>query len=162
MSVSEQRSFESAVAYHPQRTITITSQRDPLMYFRHLEGELHVQGFFADWILPKAQPVAAGTNFVLDHYQSKMYLTDAQVETYLLKDRLADESTVCAVIAELLESEPRERLQDYAFYTEAGIVGVGWPSLAGDGQGWARAWVGAWTRDKNPRPIGMHFLSPVE
>ena len=140
-------------------TVTLTARHDPDAFYKTHEG-LWVYDGFRNLIVAKAKPCAAGMAYNVAALELTHDLTDAEIETSLGGGHPFDETEVCAIIAVLIENQPKGKgdvliNNGYAnlFYTSSCVVSVRWH--AGN-----RSWhVGTWRRDDHRWNAGDRVFS---
>lgn len=128
-------------------------------YFKTRPG-LYVFSDFPERILSKAEPVEAGTEYKIVSYKTVIDAKDELIESALPEKHLFSESEVCAIIADLINKQPKGEdgvlLNDgywNLFYTPAFVVGVHW---------YGDAWrVYAWNRVDGAWSSGSRVFSPA-
>lgn len=139
----------------------ITSEKHfPKEFFQNRKG-LYVWNSFFDNIVKNAKTTEANYDFgYLSSFDFKKYTTDEQTEKALPKKHIFSETEVCAVIANLIEKQPKGEegvLQNNGyfnlFYTPSHVVGVCW-----SGDEWD---VGGWSRDFLSWDEGRRIFSPA-
>lgn len=137
------------------------SVRQPIEYFKDREG-LWVGSQFQAEVSGKAEATLEGAEFKIDSWDLVRYANDETIEGSLHKKHLFSESAVCAIIAELIEKQPKGEEghllnNGYAnlFYTKSFVVYVGW------GRGAGKWIVGAWSRDDDVWDAGGRVFSPA-
>ena len=105
---------------------------DPTEFFKNREG-LYVWGSFKDSILNKSKAVKKESEFKISSYDLVKSGNDEEIEKELPEKHLFSETDVCALIASLIEKQPKGEegtLQNngYAnlFYTSSHVVDVYW------------------------------------
>lgn len=139
--------------------IKIPKDFDPKESIKDRKG-LYVWSSFKDRILANAPIVAKATDISVSSFDLTEYAADEQIEKSLPKKHIFSESDACAVIADLIEKQPKGEEgilgnTGYAnlFYTSAFVVYVRWA-----GGGWG---VGAWRRDGYEWFAGSRVFSPA-
>lgn len=133
----------------------------PSKYFVSRDG-LYVWSDFAERILSKASETKKGIVFKLNSFDLKEDAVDDKIESALPKNHLFSETKVCAVVASLIEKQPKGKdgiLQNNGranlFYTKDFVVGVRWRSVGG-------CWrVDTWQRDARAWHAGSRVFSPA-
>lgn len=112
--------------------ITLTKDIIPSEFFQDRKG-LYVWNSFRDTVLVKAKETKAKAQFSLCSFDLLKTSFDKDIEKELPKKHLFSETDVCAIIAGLIEKQPKGEkgtLQNsgYAniFYTKSRVVRVGW------------------------------------
>lgn len=126
-------------------------------FFKSREG-LWVSGSFKERILNQAKD--AGVDMTLTSFKLIKDSTDEQIEAALPEKHIFTESEVCAVIAALIEGQPKGEkgilLNDgwyNLFYTEGCVVRVDWS---------VDEWnVNTWDRDGGTWSAGFRVFSPA-
>ena len=105
---------------------------DPTEFFKNREG-LYVWSSFKDNILDKAKTIEKESEFKISSYDLVKFGNDEEIEKELPEKHLFSETDVCALIASLIEKQPKGEegtLQNngYAnlFYTSSHVVVVRW------------------------------------
>ena len=134
---------------------------DPKGYFKTRKG-LWVSGSFAEKILSAAETTKDAGQFSLASFKLLKYSTDKEIEAELPKNHLFSETEVCAVIASLLEKQPKGKdgvlINDgnwNLFYTPAFVVSVTWSA---DDSEWI---VYCWHRGGHGWRDGSRVFSPA-
>lgn len=133
------------VLEHKEKKIDISVKEfDPQEFFKNGDG-LYVYSDFKERILSKAEKVPS-LEKALTSYALTKNANDAAIESDLPKDHFFSESEVCAIVADLIDKQPKGEEgvllnNGYAnlFYTPSFVVGVRW-----DGAEWG---VYTWHRD---------------
>ena len=104
------RRVEALLVPIPRGTVTVTlaELHDPDKYYQTREG-LYVWGDFRERIISKAKPVKAGATYSVSYAdvgRDSTDKTDKEIEAALPTDHLFDESSVCAVVAGLIATQP--------------------------------------------------------
>lgn len=143
-----------ALIPHEPIELTISELRDPDTYFQTRAG-LWIYKDFRDLIVAKAAPVSAGMAFKINVDELGEHLDDERIEAGLSKGHCFDESSVCALLPELIESGRLNKGHWYLLYTRSCVVCVFW--FGGD-----REWrVDAWRRGGLRWFAGLRVLSPA-
>lgn len=144
-----------------KHTVKNESKFSPKEDFVTHEG-VYVSAGFRSRVLEDAEAVEAGHAYVIASFDLKSPANDAAIESALLEKHIFYNTEVCAVVADLIEKQPRGEEgvlivtgRANLFYTPAFVVGVGW--RAGHG-GWR---VNAWERDGDAWYAGGRVFSPA-
>ena len=144
-----------------QSSLTLSARHEPTAFYRTCSG-IYVWEDFRGRIVSKAKPTEAGASFKVNIDELGAELTDEEIENGLPKKHLFDESTLCAIIAEMISKQPNGEAGDLEntgyvnlLYTQSCVVGVGWSS--GE-RGWG---VYAWDRFGGRWNAGGRVLSPA-
>ena len=141
----------SVLTYRGSKTIRITAERPPLDFYQDRDG-LWVWGDFQNRVATRAGTIEVDTVINVDYHEitipAENGATDEQIETALGSKHLFDETTVSALIAEMISAQEGGRagllLNDgkvNLFYISGRVVLVSW--LAGSSR-WV---VDTWGRD---------------
>lgn len=136
------------------------SEFNPEDFFKTRDGLYIWSGF--NEILKKAEKVLAGTEFHVSSLKLVEDANDATIESTLPSQHIFSESDVCAVIAELVQTQSKGEdglllNNGYAniFYTPTLVVDVSWSGFSGS---WG---VGAWSRRGHSWFGGYRVFSPA-
>lgn len=139
--------------------ISLKDKHTPKTFFKDREG-LYVWDSFTDNILPKAKLTKADTKFSISSFDLVKSATDEEIENTLLKGHIFSETDVCAIIAGLIEKQPKGEKGTLLsngyinlFYTPSRIVLVSW--------GGSRWGVGTWGRGDGAWDSGYRVFSPA-
>lgn len=134
---------------------------DPSTYFKNRD-DLWVSSGFTDKILPDAKEVDTGADFKIKPWKLVQDAADEQIEDVLGDAHIFDVSTLCAVIANLIDQQSKGKEgtllnNGYSnlFYTEKCVVYVYWSADHGE---WR---VRAWLRHDYEWIEGDRIFSPV-
>ncbi len=112
--------------------IKVAKAHDPQKFFVDRKG-LYIGYGFESNIRANAQPTKAGAKFQIESFDLLESASDKVIENNLPKDHLFSETDVCAIIAGLIEKQPKRQKgtllnTGYAnlFYTKSRVVRVGW------------------------------------
>lgn len=138
-----------------------SDMHEPAQYFKSRTG-LYVGSEFNGRILSGAMTTKEGSSFKVVNFDLVETSTDEQIEASLPKKHLFSNSDVCAIVAELVAKQKNGEAgtlitTGYAnlFYTEGGVVYVGWRA---DDREWL---VYAWRRGGHGWVAGYRVFSPV-
>lgn len=139
--------------------ITLKDAHDPKEFFKDRPG-LYVWGSFISNIVDKAKGKKKDTKYAVSSFELTKNANDAEIEENLPKKHLFSETDVCAIVADLIEKQPKGEEgsllnNGYAnlFYTSSRVVNVDW---RGD-----RWHVGGWGRDDRTWDEGGRVFSPA-
>lgn len=139
--------------------VKVLEKHVPNEFFQDRKG-LWVGSGFENNIRDKAEPTEVGTEFKVSSFELVEDLNDEQIEKLLPEKHLLSESEVCAIIAGLIEKQPKGEdgvllNTGYAnlFYTPSRVVRVHW-----HGGGWD---VGVWDRGGGTWLAGSRVFSPA-
>ncbi len=143
-----------------KKSIAIKNKEEhiPSEFFKDGPG-LFIWNSFKENIVRKAKSTKAGAEMNISSFDLKKDSTDEEIEKSLPEKHIFSETEVCAVIAELIENQPKGKkgiLQNtgYAnlFYTPSRVVLVYWRG--------SRWFVGAWNRGFDWY-VGLRVFSPA-
>lgn len=139
--------------------VTTADKFDPAAFFVKRDG-LYVFNDFTERIVSKAKKMKAAVEFPLVASDLTKPANDEAIESELPKEHIFSETDVCAIIASLIEMQPKGEkgilATDYnwnLFYTPAFVVFVVW-----GGGVWR---VGAWERGDGAWGAGGRVFSPA-
>lgn len=123
--------------------VVIPPTYDPKEFFKNRDG-LYVWSSFSDTVLKKAKSATVSPLSISSHDLLKTSY-DKDIEVELPKDHIFSETNVCAIIAGLIEKQPKGKegtllSNGYAniFYTKSRVVGVHWYDGGWDVVDWGR------------------------
>ncbi len=138
---------------HPRRVILISNPRDPELFFTRRPG-LWIYDGFRD-LVARAFPLAPGAVVKFDEDELGEELSDLQILRGLPKNPQFEESILCAILAELIETNQLDKKCVYLLYTD-GIVTVRWSQEYDE-------WLLDESHfDNSKRQAGLRVLSYVE
>lgn len=124
--------------------LKVRSKHIPAEFFKDRKG-LYVWNSFIENIVKNSAPTEENSEFKIASFDLKEDSLDKDIEKALPEKHLFSETEVCAVIAALIEKQPKGEKglllnNGYAnlFYTKARVVGVGWGGSWWDVDGWER------------------------
>lgn len=133
----------------------------PIDFFKDREG-LYIFSGFENNILNKAIATDAGSEFKIASSDLEENASDEVIEKALPEKHIFSETDVCAIVASLIEKQPKGEEgtllnNGYAnlFYTPSLVVRVGWSSYDGE---WV---VGGWERGGHVWSAGDRVFSPA-
>lgn len=142
-------------------SLTLVERHNPDAYYRNRSG-LYVWDDFRSRVVTKAKPVEKGMAIDAEVYELGRDATDKEIEDALPKNHLFDESTLCAIVAELVDKQPGGKAGDLEntgrvnlFYTSSCVVFVYWSASVA---GW---YVSTWHRDGRRWRAGRRVFSPA-
>ena len=143
-------------------TVTLARPHDPDTFYRTRSG-LYVWDDYRSNVVKLARPTATGTKFKISRFELGCNAIDEKIENALYNNHLFDESSVCAIVAELIARQPNGKMgllvnngrAANLFYTSSRVVRVFWYA---DGLRWD---VGAWLRFEFGLVAGLRVFSPA-
>ena len=143
-------------------SLTLSARHDPDAYYRTRTG-LYVWSEFRDRVARSAKPTDAGTTFNFTLSDLARDATDEEIEAALPKAHFFDESAVCAIVAELIATQPEgdeghllNSGHVNILYTGPDIVRVNWRPET-------REWsVSTWKRNDERWRAGYRALCPAD
>ena len=142
-----------------KKVVKISEKHIPSEFFQNRKG-LYIWSSFTNNISDKAEETEAGKEFKISSFELTKDLTDEEIEKELPKEHLFSETDVCAIIAGLIEKQPKGEEgtllnTGYAnlFYTSSRVVCVHCR-----GGGW---FVFVWERDDDEWLEGGRVFSPA-
>lgn len=123
--------------------VKVTENHSPKEFFKDRKG-LYVWNSFINNIVENAKETKAGKEFKLDSFELLKTAWDEEIEKDLPKKHIFSETDVCAIIASLIEKQPKREEGTLLnngylniFYTPSLVVFVYWD----DGEWFVRDWL---------------------
>lgn len=154
-TVSVLKSIDNSIS------LKVPKEFKPKDFFISRKG-LYVFSSFESNILVKAESIKKGSAFEISSFELIKTADDKKIEDSLSKDHIFSETDVCAIIASLIEKQPKGEEgillnNGYAnlFYTHSRVVHVFWNAGFGE---WL---VYVWFRDGYSWLVGHRVFSPA-